>query len=809
MTFSELKNAAIKEYYPALFLERLMPHHRQDHLRTFAWGLSGGLFILTFVLYGLTATNVSPLFDLVDTKILGLFLISLPLWMMVVGLQAFHYSFYFKEGYLMQFELAHILYRSHEHDLIVSFLKTKEGKLMMKRAGLTKTDLTDFINNRKSVLPGNTFSLEAGEDGTISVLNYVGALFDRDQEFAEFMFSHGIQKKDFEAISRWVVEREISLKRHKRWWSRDRLGRIPGIGKNWSYGNTFYLDDLSTPIPDVSTGGLGVHSVYGSKELEQLEAVLAKEKGANAILIGDDKEGEIQIIARLNHMIEQGTAYPEIEHSRIVMFEADLLTASVTSKPEFENKFLGLMNEGAFAGNVILVFPDFPGFMASAQSFGSDIVSLLDRYLTSNVMNIVAFSNTEQFHNVLERNVLLMQRMEKIYIQSLDSLNTVRVLENEIISLEKHNGVFFTYPALLALSEGAARYFPDAQMPDRAIELLYELAPINVSRGKRMVTAEDAMELITSKTGIPVGKVDNSEREKLINLEKILHQRIIGQDEAVTAIANAVRRARSGINNPNRPLASFLFLGPTGVGKTESTKALADAFFGAEAKIERLDMSEYTSMDAISKLIGSRELNQPGVLSNMLREQPYGVLLLDEFEKTTPEVMNLFLSILDEGFFSDMSGKKINTRNMLIIATSNAGADIIWESLKEGTDFSHAKELIIDAVIKKGIFKPELINRFDGVIVFHPLTKNDTEKVARLQLEKLQKRLAERGIKLAITDDLVQFVVGYGTDPKFGARPMNRAIQDKVEQIIADKLISGNYRQGALISLTTADLSTK
>jgi ATP-dependent Clp protease ATP-binding subunit ClpA len=306
-----------------------------------------------------------------------------------------------------------------------------------------------------------------------------------------------------------------------------------------------------------------------------------------------------------------------------------------------------------------------------------------------------------------------------------------------------------------------------------------------------------------------MGAVDSVEREKLINLEKTLHQRVIGQDEAIEAIANAVRRARSGINNPNRPLGSFLFLGPTGVGKTETTKALAEVFFGAESRIERLDMSEYSGADALQKLIGSFESEKPGVLSNMLREHPYGVLLLDEFEKTTKEVMNLFLQVLDEGYFSDMAGKRINARNLLIVATSNAGADIIWEGLKNGDDFSQAKDYIVNEIIRTGTFKPELVNRFDGVIVFHPLGKDQLTKIAELQLDKLKKRLAERGFNLVITKDVVKYVMEFGVDPKFGARPMNRAVQDKVEQIIADKLIRGSIKPGSDIELSTADFLKK
>ena len=217
-------------------------------------------------------------------------------------------------------------------------------------------------------------------------------------------------------------------------------------------------------------------------------------------------------------------------------------------------------------------------------------------------------------------------------------------------------------------------------MPDKAIDLLSEVVPYLEQKGKTIVEKKDIEELVQTKTGIPVGEVKSEERDKLLNLESILRSKIIGQEEAIIAISNAMRKARSGIENPNRPLGSFLFLGPTGVGKTETTKALADVFFGSSSHIERLDMSEYSGFDALEKLIGSFESSKPGILSSMIREHPYGVLLLDEFEKTTKEVMNLFLQVLDEGFFSDGMGKKVNTRNLVIIATSNAGSQIIWDN---------------------------------------------------------------------------------------------------------------------------------
>jgi len=285
-----------------------------------------------------------------------------------------------------------------------------------------------------------------------------------------------------------------------------------------------------------------------------------------------------------------------------------------------------------------------------------------------------------------------------------------------------------------------------------------------------------------------------------------LHKRVIGQNAAVSAIASAMRRARSGIASPNRPLGSFLFLGPTGVGKTETSKALSESFFGDENKMIRFDMSEYNGPDALSRLIGSFGENKTGLLASRLRDNPYGVLLLDEFEKAARDVLDLFLQILDEGIFTDALGKKVNCRNLIIIATSNAGSQIIWDTLRAGKDLVAEKDHIIDVLIREKIFRPELINRFDGVILFHPLENSELKTIARLELEKFSKRLKEQEIEFVINDDLVNFLVEKGSDPQFGARSLNRAIKDIVEDLVARKIVSGEAGPGSKIELNVSEL---
>lgn len=801
---TEVKNL----YGPVLTLDNFISHIWRRKLKI-------GFFILTIV--GVTFSLVIYISDYFGVslpylnyreQIQGLTGLFFLVWAIFFLMEAFYYSFYFKEKRKdkvnIDFDLAKIVSKIGFVDLTSDFFKTKTGKLILHRCGIKSTEFSDFLNRRRLVISPENFDCKYS-DNYINLRDFLLSLVDFDKELADFLFTYGIQKKELMGIAEWIMELKIAKAEQERWWSLENLSRIQSVGRDWSYGQIFNLHKYERYLSPSSYSGHSIHSSYGVKELIELESVLSRTRDANVILVSDDEAGKLQIISRLSQMILEGTSVARLHHKRLIVLDDDKLVAVNGTKASFEKEFITIMVEAINAGNIILVIEDLPSLINSCTGMGVDFASLFESYLSSPNLQIIALANTDGFHAQVERNSILIQYFETILVKDIDDSNTIKVLENEIVGLEK-SGLFFTYGSLETIVESAERYFPDGVMPDKAVDLLLEITPKLLAQKKSIVEKKDILELVEIKTGIPVSGVNSTEKEKLLNLEEVLHKRIVGQDEAVKTISNAVRRARSGITNPNRPLGSFLFLGPTGVGKTETTKALADVFFGEKANVLRLDMSEYSSNDAVSKLIGSFEGKQSGVLSTMLREHQYGVLLLDEFEKTTKEVMNLFLQILDEGFFSDMNGKKIGARNLIIIATSNAGSDYIWEAMKNGEDLSKAKDGVIESIIKQGIFKPEFLNRFDGVVLFHPLEESHLRKIAELQLMALHERLAERGIDLVINQDLINYVVSFGTDPKFGARPMNRAIQEKVEEIVAKKIIEGSIPQGSKIELSRSEL---
>jgi len=324
-------------------------------------------------------------------------------------------------------------------------------------------------------------------------------------------------------------------------------------------------------------------------------------------------------------------------------------------------------------------------------------------------------------------------------------------------------------------------------MPDKAIELLVGVASKARQMNIGIITEDFVYEAVSEKTGIPAGPIQDTERDLLLHLEDRLHQQVIGQQNALNAIARTMRRARAGIQSSEKPIGSFLFLGPTGVGKTETAKALAKIFFGGEGKMQRIDMSEYSGDDALERLIGNGE--DPGTLPTMLREHPYCVLLLDEFEKATQSVHDVFLQVLDEGGFTDARGTKVNARNTIIIATSNAGSQLILRTVQQRKELSTLAEEIINHIVKEGIYRPELINRFDSTIIFEPLNVEQQTEVASLMLGGLYERVKERGYEISVSEDLLDVLVEKGYNPEFGARPMQRVLQDVIEEKIAQKIM--------------------
>lgn len=607
---------------------------------------------------------------------------------------------------------------------------------------------------------------------------FVG-MAEMDKNFQRLLFESGLDLDDLKRVIVWeefIYEEKI---KEKEFWRQDNLLRERGVGKYWSFGYTPTLDKFSSDVSEImSKQGFDLHLIARKNEIEQIENILSRAGENNCLVVGSVGSGRKTVALGFARLINQGKTLPSLNYKRVVWLDNN---AVLTAPPDI---FKQILNESLAAGNIILVIDEFHNMI--------NLAPILEPYMASNNFQLIAITDYADFHKIIEPKSTLLKLLEKVEIFEPDFNKTIIILQDISRLIEKRyqEKIKITYTVLKKITSLSERYIPNMPFPEKAIDLLEEVVSATVRRGEKFILPNHVEEILSKKITMPIGEVGSEEKEKLLNLEKLIHQRIINQEEAVKAISEAMRRARVGVASKKKPFGTFLFLGPTGVGKTEIAKALSEFYFGSENRIIRLDMSEFQESPSLERIIGLEE-NQ---FAQKVRETPYAVILLDEIEKAHKNILNLFLQVLDEGYFSDVSGQKVSFLDTIIIATSNAGA----EKLSEITD----KNSFIKYLIQQNIFKPEFLNRFDAVVMFHPLSKENIKAVAQLMLEKLNSNLKKtHSLEIEITSQLVAKLAEIGFDPIFGARAMARLIQEKIETIIANDLIERKYKPGALIKI--------
>lgn len=804
MTWNKLKKVSNQNIY-AIKIDRFFPKIVRSSIRK--------LFSI-FAIFSFVASFSSLPLDLSYTD--GLFFIFAFIYLVLSFLEFFYNSmknegihFRVREDVLMDnpfvdYSLSNIVAFIDEIDVTRSVFETPIGMSILDRSGIEKDDIHNFFNGERMPIIASSLKFET-EDYTLN--NFIETIYNNDSSLSSFLSSRSVNKEEFLGAAIWVNNLFEKKQREDRFWSREKLGSIPSIGTSWAYGNVVDIGKFGISLnKGVNLSGIDIDNGFRLKEVDQLESVLERREGANALIIDDDETSAKDIVLRLLKRINLGVALPSLEHKQIIELDTTSLLATFKDKGDFEAEIIKILREAVYAGNIILYLRDIASFIASSKNIGVNIPSIFSEFLSSTSVQIIAHTTNPDFHYFIESNGALLQSFERIVPSKLGIESSIPAIMEKAVILEKEYKIIFTFSAVKSLAESADRYITYGEMPEKALNLLEDVIKFSFSKGSRTIRESDVLEFISEKTGVSVGPVKEDEANKIINLEEILHKRLVGQNEAVSAISSSIRRSRSGITSPKRPIASFVFLGPTGVGKTEASKALAESFFGDENRMIRFDMSEYNDALAMQRLIGNFADNKTGLLAREVRDNPYGVLLLDEFEKASRDVLDLFLQILDEGFFTDALGNKVNCKNLIIIATSNAGSEYIWESIKQGKNLIEEKERIVDQIIKDKIYRPELLNRFDGVILFHPLQNEELKKVAELELKKLQQRLKEQSYDFVITDEVLNFLVEKGSDPEFGARSINRSIKTEVEDLIAKKILSGEIKPGERIEIKEQDL---
>ena len=808
-------------FAPAVLLERIISSRVRSFLRSCAFGvviLYALLYCASILQNKFIANGLEshlPL-DPENHLIKGVFFLALAVWLAMKMLTYYFRSYYFlieanlERGVVgtqtpyttPNFALCDVYYDVQYGDLLKAFCQSTHGRNILRRLGVADGETNTFLKARTNILDWRKL---LGQLRDVFTLSDLMRMLMTDTEFREWLFSKNIREEEVLGVAEWMERRAKRKRLMERYWGRAELGKVRSITADLSYGGAYFLSRFSYDLSNAATSG-GAHfgAMYGSQEVKQLEQILSRTREANAMLIGEEGSGIMDVILDFARDIAHGHTNHLLKDKHVVLFDLQGFLATMKTKNELENALLRIMDDVVRAGNIILVIDNFPELLRSAEALEVNAVSLLDSYLASPHVQVIATANRGTYHQFIESNHALMNHFEHVTLMEPAEAALIRILEDEAETMERRTHIFFTYPALIEIARSADRYVVDGVMPDKAIHLLIELVPVLLSGGTQIVTPQSVLEFIGAKTQMPVGAIDGDEREKLLSLERLMKDLVVGQEDALTMIAEAMRRSRAGVHNPHRPIGAFLFLGPSGVGKTETAKALAHVFFGDEKKMSRIDMSEYQGENGLEKMIGSLA-GGLGTLPVMLREHPYGVILLDEFEKTHPHVLDIFLQVFDEGIFHDAHGGKVNARNTIFIATSNAGAAEIRTAVRSQTPLAEVKKDIVDKIIAQGKFKPELFNRFDGVVLFHPLSMDDYRAIARMMLAKLESRLRAQGIHLVVNDVLINAVMAHGVDPDFGARPMARAVQDVVEQKVASKIIAGGVGTGQTLEFTAED----
>lgn len=647
--------------------------------------------------------------------------------------------------------------------------------------------------------------------------------------------------------------------------------------KNKSKGksSTPTLDQYSRDLTGLAREGKLDPVIGRDSEIQRVIQILSRRTKNNPILIGEPGVGKTAIAEGLANKIIEGNIPEIIKDKRVVTLDLSGMVAGSKYRGEFEERIKKVVSEVMEAGDVLLFIDEIHTIIGAGGAEGAiDASNILKPSLARGEIQIIGATTIEEYRKYFEKDAALERRFQPVVIEEPTEEESIKILKGLRDTYEAHHKVTITDQALEAAVKLSARYISDRFLPDKAIDLMDEAASkvrlsafaaspevkdleeelerlaaekelaikeeayerageikekeeeitaqINMIKAKvdkerqsteLVVGEEEIAEIVSDWTKIPVTKLEEEESERLKNLEKILHERVIGQDEAVSAVAKAIRRGRVGLKDPNRPTGSFLFLGPTGVGKTELSKALAEAMFGNENAMIRLDMSEYMEKHSVSKLIGSPPgyvgYEEGGQLSEKVRRNPYSVILFDEIEKAHPDVFNILLQVLDDGIITDSQGRTVSFKNTIIIMTSNAGAQNIVQPKKLGftsvqdnkEDYNSMKESVMGEI--KKIFRPEFINRIDEIIVFHALTKENIREIVGIMLDKIFERTSKQlNIKVKADDSVLDHLAKVGYDQTYGARPLRRAIQTNIEDKFADEILLNNIKEGSDILIT-------
>lgn len=584
--------------------------------------------------------------------------------------------------------------------------------------------------------------------------------------------------------------------------------RTGGIARDWSFGWTPLLDRFGVNVSDqISLHNTPLIQLAAHKEsVDYLVDIFSKKGRQNAALVGPLGVGKTEIVTAFASKLMDASSKiaKDLKFRQVFILDASALIAAAPDRGGLENLVPRILSEAYNAKNIIICLDNAELFFE--DGIGSvDISNVLIPILNAGNLRMILTMDEQQYLKISQRNPELAKSINRISVEAASKDETIAVMQDKIIVIEFQNQVTFMYQAIQEAYRLGDRYIYDIAMPGRALRMLESAAQFSENG---LVTAESVRRAVEKTMDIKVGVAKNiDEKDKLLNLENLIHERMVNQSRAVEVVSDSIRRARAGVRNQEKPIGTFLFLGPTGVGKTELAKSLAAVYFGGEDNIIRLDMNEYVRNSDVSRLIADGS-NNPNSLTASVMKQPFSVVLLDEIEKAHPSVLSTLLQMLDEGILRDEKNREVNFKDTIVIATSNAGADRIREHIERGYELSQFENKFTDELISSGQFKPEFLNRFDEIVVFRPLNKEELIKVVDLILLGVNKTLELQKISVELDDGAKKYLVEVGYDPRLGARPMRRVVQRAVESTVAKMVLSESTGPGSKIKLSLDDIKS-
>lgn len=678
---------------------------------------------------------------------------------------------------LNSYEVKDLLFRLElEPEIFTNFPYALSNQLMEKSYLLAKDLNADYIS------PAYLF---------------IGNLL-LDLNLDKFLIPYQLKSADFFSALNFIELRQQKLQPTFLWSEDFKVKHLKGTNRGWLGAPTPALDRVSNDLTRLARYSDVDEFIGRQAQIARLIQILSSQKDKNALIVGPAGSGKTSLAKYLARLILNGDAPASLATKRLVELDLTKLLGGVQAAGDLASHVDNFFKEVQYFQNTI-IFVDEVQNLSLGAAGQLNLLSLIEPHLESGQFQFLATTEERAYNQIIETNSVFSRVFQRVDLPPATPEETLEYLKSRIIDIEQKGQIKFSLIALKELISLSTRLIHDRVLPDSALSIFQDCLESNQS----LITSKTVQELISQKVQIPIQQTGGAQKEQLLNLEDQIHQKLIDQVEAVKAVASSLRRAAVQLREQSRPIGSFLFVGPTGVGKTELAKTLSQVYFKDKGNFIRLDMSEYQTSESVDRLIGSPTM--PGILTEEIEHKPYSLLLLDEFEKANPNVLNLFLQIFDDGRLSDYSGKTVDFTNTIIIATSNVASLIIIHGLDSGQSIEQLKPQVGEELLKT--FKPELVNRFDDIIIFKPLSSEDLQKVVKIKLADLQKNLLSQGYDVAFSAEVISELAARGYDPALGARPLRRLIQDTLEARLSTMILEDKLPKGETFTITLDQLA--